>query len=237
MQILSPVQEEVFDDNIEWGTNLLQIIQDDERRFDKEHRHSLVVEQDIRSEDNCNQLDLSTVSWGHYFSKRSPAVSEIFESEVETFSERDVSLESVPSTRGRDDCEMEQHFKEQEDDSLLSIPSRNSSHSHRHSLNNIHIATLRRTQRFYQFTIRPQHKQRIEDVITRYIHDQNERNHVGEQLLAITVNAETLRCTVLTQIESTGHSNQWIEVFMSHAVISNVLDSSKEPTFTQLSSG
>lgn len=246
MQTLSPVEEERFpDDGIEWGDNLLQIIEDDERRFYKENRHSLVIEKDIEQDDTMqNELDLSTLSWGNYFSKKSPAVSEIFEPEVQTLSERDVSLESFTSNHNNNHCESEQHSENQEDDSLLSIPSRNSSHCHRHSWNNIHISSLGHIQRFYQFTVKPEYKQQIERIISRYVGEHSASNHMEQQLLAVTVNQETLRCTVLTQIYNAYSTtnmgqrlshNQWIGHFLSDPVVCRVLDLSEEPTFTQLS--
>ena len=230
---------------MKWNNNLNEIIdQDEEIFFNNPCNKSLVITKDIDQTDN-NPLNISSASWGKYFSKRSPAVSEIFESDREKSLSVDpqkefdhINTEMAIQTNLNDSAYFNHstfpNTKHKNSNSTFS--NSNSTCSDPGSLTNIHVNSLKHIQRFYQFKIKKEcnnNQQKIESIINKYIHK------INGQLLAITINPQTNSCTILVLFRDKNklfvNNDEWIEHFLSYSPILNIMDESIKPTFTQLS--
>lgn len=229
--------------DIEWNNNLNEIIQEDEQKFlNAPGNKSLIITKDIDEHQlhNNHHLNSSTASWGQYFSKRSPAVSEIFESDRE----KSLSIDNDPNLNdsiyfchstnsNKSNSNKSTSLKQQK---LSNSTISNSTFSDRGSLKHIHINSLKYIQRFYQFRIKSEcinNKQiNIKSIIDKYI-----KSLINGQLLAMTINQQTNNCTILVlfQCRNISDNDEWIDNFLSYSPIINIMDESIKPTFTQLS--
>ena len=116
---------------------------------------------------------------------------------------------------------------------------RNSKDSKAYNVTNIHIAKLKHIQRFYQFKVKPSHKEKVKSIILKYIDDCLINNGQKGKLLAITRNEETNDCTVLIMFDSPlyrykNDSDYWINNFLRYPKVQNMLDLTTKPSFTAL---